>query len=81
VIITGVDGGSDAAEKRCRGDVIVEVAQEAVNNAPTSEAPRSAQEGWQEVGPADGPMAKANCVRGAEHAVGGFTERPAALFL
>src|SRR3982075_3875516 len=34
VIITGVDGGSDAAEKRLSaGDVIVEVAQEAVSNA------------------------------------------------
>jgi serine protease Do len=34
VIITGVDGTSDAAEKRLSaGDVIVEVAQEAVSNA------------------------------------------------
>ena len=34
VIITGVDGTSDAAEKRLSaGDVIVEVAQEAVTNA------------------------------------------------
>src|SRR6195256_5737352 len=34
VIITGVDGSSDAAEKRLSaGDVIVEVAQEAVGNA------------------------------------------------
>src|SRR5882724_6944258 len=34
VIITGVDGASDAAEKRLSaGDVIVEVAQEAVGNA------------------------------------------------
>jgi serine protease Do len=34
VIITGVDGASDAAEKRLSaGDVIVEVAQEAVSNA------------------------------------------------
>lgn len=34
VIITGVDGGSDAQEKRLNaGDVIVEVAQEAVTNA------------------------------------------------
>ncbi len=34
VIITGVDGNSDAAEKRLSaGDVIVEVAQEAVTNA------------------------------------------------
>jgi serine protease Do len=34
VIITGVDNGSDAAEKRLSaGDVIVEVAQEAVGNA------------------------------------------------
>ena len=34
VIITGVDGNSDAAEKRLSaGDVIVEVAQEAVSNA------------------------------------------------
>ena len=34
VIITGVDDGSDAAEKRLSaGDVIVEVAQEAVANA------------------------------------------------
>ena len=34
VIITGVDSGSDAAEKRLSaGDVIVEVAQEAVGNA------------------------------------------------
>ena len=34
VIVTGVDGGSDAAEKRLSaGDVIVEVAQEAVVNA------------------------------------------------
>ena len=34
VIVTGVDGGSDAAEKRLgAGDVIVEVAQEAVTNA------------------------------------------------
>jgi serine protease Do len=34
VIITGVDGASDAAEKRLSaGDVIVEVAQEAVTNA------------------------------------------------
>src|SRR5258707_15351375 len=34
VIITGVDGSSDAAEKRLSaGDVIVEVAQEAVSNA------------------------------------------------
>jgi serine protease Do len=34
VIITGVDSGSDAAEKRLSaGDVIVEVAQEAVSNA------------------------------------------------
>ena len=33
VIITGVDGTSDAAEKRLSaGDVIVEVAQEAVSN-------------------------------------------------
>jgi len=34
VIVTGVDGNSDAAEKRLSaGDVIVEVAQEAVTNA------------------------------------------------
>jgi len=34
VLITGVDGTSDAAEKRLSaGDVIVEVAQEAVSNA------------------------------------------------
>ena len=34
MIITGVDGTSDAAEKRLSaGDVIVEVAQEAVSNA------------------------------------------------
>ncbi|WP_065752650.1 Do family serine endopeptidase [Bradyrhizobium paxllaeri] len=34
VIVTGVDGSSDAAEKRLSaGDVIVEVAQEAVTNA------------------------------------------------
>jgi len=34
VIVTGVDSGSDAAEKRLSaGDVIVEVAQEAVSNA------------------------------------------------
>jgi serine protease Do len=34
VIVTGVDRGSDAAEKRLSaGDVIVEVAQEAVSNA------------------------------------------------
>ena len=34
VIVTGVDGSSDAAEKRLSaGDVIVEVAQEAVSNA------------------------------------------------
>jgi len=34
VIVTGVDRGSDAAEKRLSaGDVIVEVAQEAVTNA------------------------------------------------
>ena len=34
VIVTGVDNGSDAAEKRLSaGDVIVEVAQEAVTNA------------------------------------------------
>jgi serine protease Do len=34
VIVTGVDAGSDAAEKRLSaGDVIVEVAQEAVTNA------------------------------------------------
>jgi len=34
VVVTGVDGGSDAAEKRLSaGDVIVEVAQEAVTNA------------------------------------------------
>lgn len=34
VIVTGVDDGSDAAEKRLSaGDVIVEVAQEAVSNA------------------------------------------------
>jgi serine protease Do len=34
VIVTGVDSGSDAAEKRLSaGDVIVEVAQEAVTNA------------------------------------------------
>ena len=34
VVITGVDGASDAAEKRLSaGDVIVEVAQEAVSNA------------------------------------------------
>ena len=34
VIVTGVDNGSDAAEKRLSaGDVIVEVAQEAVSNA------------------------------------------------
>ncbi|MFX8410525.1 PDZ domain-containing protein, partial [Acinetobacter baumannii] len=34
VIVTGVDDGSDAAEKRLSaGDVIVEVAQEAVTNA------------------------------------------------
>ena len=34
VIVTGVDTGSDAAEKRLSaGDVIVEVAQEAVANA------------------------------------------------
>jgi serine protease Do len=34
VIVTGVDNGSDAAEKRLSaGDVIVEVAQEAVGNA------------------------------------------------
>ncbi len=34
VVITGVDGSSDAAEKRLSaGDVIVEVAQEAVSNA------------------------------------------------
>jgi serine protease Do len=34
VIVTGVDGNSDAAEKRLSaGDVIVEVAQEAVSSA------------------------------------------------
>ncbi|QUS39016.1 Do family serine endopeptidase [Tardiphaga alba] len=34
VVVTGVDSGSDAAEKRlAAGDVIVEVAQEAVTNA------------------------------------------------
>ena len=34
VVITGVDGGSDAAEKRISaGDVIVEVAQESVSSA------------------------------------------------
>jgi len=34
VLITGVDGTSDAAEKRLSaGDVIVEVAQEAVSSA------------------------------------------------
>jgi serine protease Do len=34
VIITGVDSNSDAAEKRLSaGDVVVEVAQEAVTNA------------------------------------------------
>jgi len=34
VVVTGVDKGSDAAEKRLSaGDVIVEVAQEAVTNA------------------------------------------------
>ena len=34
VVITGVDNASDAAEKRLSaGDVIVEVAQEAVTNA------------------------------------------------
>ncbi|HKA71760.1 MAG TPA: PDZ domain-containing protein, partial [Xanthobacteraceae bacterium] len=34
VVITGVEGGSAAAEKRLSpGDVIVEVAQEAVSNA------------------------------------------------
>jgi serine protease Do len=34
VVVTGVDAGSDAAEKRLSaGDVIVEVAQEAVSNA------------------------------------------------
>ncbi len=34
VVITGVDGGSDAQEKRLNaGDVIVEIAQEAVTNA------------------------------------------------
>jgi len=34
VVVTGVDGNSDAAEKRLSaGDVIVEVAQEAVSNA------------------------------------------------
>ena len=34
VIVTGVDNGSDAAEKRLSaGDVIVEVAQESVANA------------------------------------------------
>ncbi len=33
VIVTGVDAGSDAADKRlAAGDVIVEVAQEAVAN-------------------------------------------------
>ena len=34
VLITGVDAGSDASDKRLSaGDVIVEVAQEAVNSA------------------------------------------------
>jgi serine protease Do len=34
VLITGVDGSSDAADKRLSaGDVIVEVAQEAVSSA------------------------------------------------
>ena len=37
VVITGVDNASDAAEKRLSaGDVIVEVAQEAVRTPPTS---------------------------------------------
>ena len=72
VIVTGVDGNSDAAEKRLSaGDVIVEVAQEAVTNAGRhQEARRSAQEGRQEVGAAAGLERRGRiALRRAERAV------------
>ena len=73
VIVTGVDGTSDAAEKRLSaGDVIVEVAQEAVDErCRHQEARRSAQEGRQEVDPAAGRQRRGRtALRGAARAVG-----------
>ena len=63
VIITGVDGNSDAAEKRLSaGDVIVEVAQEAVQAPPTS---RSASTSSRRTARSPcccwSPTARANC--------------------
>ena len=79
VIVTGVDGNSDAAEKRLSaGDVIVEVAQEAVDQRRRhQEARRSAQEGRQEVGAAAGLERRRRiALRGAERAVGRRRDRP-----
>ena len=76
VIITNVDGASDAAEKRLTpGEVIIEVAQEAVSNAAdVKKRRRSAQEGRQEVSPAAGCQRRWRvAVRGAERAVGSDT--------
>ena len=72
VIVTGVDGNSDAAEKRLSaGDVIVEVAQEARHQRRRhQEARRSAQEGRQEVGAAAGLERRRRiALRRAERAV------------
>ena len=64
VIITNVDSTSDAADKRLSaGDVIVEVAQEAVSQRRRrQEARRPAEEGRQEIGAAAGRRTPtANC--------------------
>ena len=73
VIITNVDGTSDAAEKRLSpGEVIVEVAQEAVEQRRRrQEARRPAEEGRQEIGAAAGVERRRRiALRRAERAVG-----------
>ena len=75
VIVTGVDATSDAAEKRLSaGDVIVEVAQGGGDQrCRRQEARRSAEEGRQEIRPADGFQRRGRiALRGAERAVAVF---------
>ncbi len=73
VVITGVDSGSPASDKRLSaGDVIVEIAQEAVANADRrAEAHRAAQEGRPQVGAPPGRQCGGRAaLRGADLAVG-----------
>ncbi len=72
VVITGVDANSPAAEKRLTaGDVIVEIAQEAVANADDAAGQdRQAQEGRPQVGAAaGGERRRRTALRGAEPAI------------